>query len=267
MSKLRKKNKFEDEPEASQSWLITYSDLVTLLLTFFVLLFSMATIDAQKFEEIAYSLRSAFQHNSNGEEFNVNSGEDIIKMFEENYTSDDESSQNNDPAMRKEQEQKIIEAAKTIEAKKLQKVKEKLEEEIERLNLGNYVKVIEEKHLIILRLDSVILFDLGKADIKPSGREILEKLGSMLKELDNEIMVQGHTDNLPINTALFPSNWELSTKRATNVVRFLIETCGLDPAKLTATGNAEYKPIRPNDSEENRQKNRRIDIVIDKQYN
>lgn len=266
MSKLRKKNKFEDEPEASQSWLITYSDLVTLLLTFFVLLFSMATIDAQKFEEIAYSLRSAFQHNSNGEEFNVNSGEDIIKMFEENYTSDDDSSQNNDPAMRKEQEQKIIEAAKTIEAKKLQKVKEKLEEEIERLNLGNYVKVIEEKHLIILRLDSVILFDLGKADIKPSGREILEKLGSMLKELDNEIMVQGHTDNLPINTALFPSNWELSTKRATNVVRFLIEACGLDPAKLTATGNAEYKPIRPNDSEENRQKNRRIDIVIDKQY-
>ncbi|MGI6776906.1 MAG: flagellar motor protein MotB [Acetivibrionales bacterium] len=255
-----------EEPEEGASWMTTYSDLVTLLLTFFVMLFSMATIDAQKFEQIAYSLRTAFQSNAAGDEFNVNSGKDLVKLFEENTAIDVEDSEyNNEPtAMKGEQE--VIDTARRVEAQKLEKVIEELEEEISRHNLGNFVKVIEEKHMVILRIDSVILFDLGKADIKTSGRDILEKLGNMLNELDNDIVVQGHTDNLPIDTFLFPSNWELSTKRATNVVRFLIETCDLDPSKLTATGNAEFRPIRPNDTEENRQKNRRIDIVIDKKY-
>jgi chemotaxis protein MotB len=110
----------------------------------------------------------------------------------------------------------------------------------------------------------LILFDLGSADIKIDGRNVLKKLGVMLKNLDNEIVIQGHTDNIPINTEIYPTNWELSTKRATNVVLFLIDECGLDPTKLTASGNGEFRPIAPNNSEINRQKNRRIDIVIKK---
>jgi len=89
-------------------------------------------------------------------------------------------------------------------------------------------------------------------------------MGELLKELDSDAVVQGHTDNLPINTMLFPTNWELSTKRATNVVLFLIDECTLKPQKLTATGNGEFKPVAPNDTEVNRQKNRRIDVVIQK---
>jgi len=92
--------------------------------------------------------------------------------------------------------------------------------------------------------------------------EIIEKVGVILKSLDTEIIVQGHADDRPINTPVFPSNWELSTKRATNVVKFLIDKCGLEEKNLTAAGNAEFKPIAPNDSEYNMQKNRRIDIVI-----
>jgi chemotaxis protein MotB len=110
----------------------------------------------------------------------------------------------------------------------------------------------------------VLLFDLGSADIKPYGVEVLLKLGKLLAELDNDIMIQGHTCDLPINTREFPSNWELSTRRATNVTKFFIEKCGLKPEKLGATGFAEFKPLKPNDSEANRQQNRRIDIVIDK---
>ena len=132
------------------------------------------------------------------------------------------------------------------------------------MELDDYVKVIDEKTHLTLRIDSVILFDLGKADIKDSGKEALQKIGELLKELDNGAVIQGHTDNLPINTLLFPTNWELSTKRATNVVLFLIAESGVDPTKLTATGNGEFRPIAPNDTEENRQKNRRIDIVIEK---
>jgi len=264
----RNRKKSEEAAEGAPEWLLTYSDLVTLLLTFFVLLFSMATIDKQKFEEIANSLRSTFMRNSNGELLNQNKGKNLISIIEENSAVDQEQSQvNNDPSMKKEQEQNETKEAKETEKlkeQKLEKVKKQVEEAIKKLELKDYVSIIEEKYSLILRLDSVILFDLGSADIKASGKDILLKLGNMLKELDNDIMIQGHTDNIPINTTLFPTNWELSTKRATNVVLFLVDNCGLNPEKLTATGSGEFKPIRPNDTEENRQKNRRIDIVIDR---
>lgn len=264
MSRFRR-NKTEVSSEGTPEWLLTYSDLVTLLLTFFVMLFSMATIDKQKFEEIAISLRSSFLNISNGEMFATNKGKDIFAVLERNNAVDEgKFESNNDPEMKKLHEKQLVEAAKAMKAQKLENVKKQVEEAIIKLNLGEYVRIIEEKELVILRLDSVILFDLGSADITDSGKKILKKLGTMLKELDNDIMIQGHTDNLPINTREFPTNWELSTKRATNVVRFLIDRCGLEPSKLTATGNSEYKPIRTNDTEENRQKNRRIDIVIDK---
>ena len=124
------------------------------------------------------------------------------------------------------------------------------------------MSVIEGEKTITLRLNSVILFDSGRADIKASGMDILRKTGALLKNMDNDVVIQGHTDNLPINTLLFPSNWELSTKRATNIVMFLIDQCGADPTRLTATGNGEFRPIVQNNNEKNRQKNRRIDIVV-----
>jgi chemotaxis protein MotB len=107
---------------------------------------------------------------------------------------------------------------------------------------------------------------LGKADIKDSGKEVLDRLSTLLAELGNDILIQGHADDLPINTVLFPSNWELSTKRATNVVKYLVDFCNLPPEKLTATGNGEFRPIKPNDTPENRQENRRVDIVIADDY-
>ena len=265
---LNKKSRTEDPPEGPAEWLLTYSDLVTLLLTFFVLLFSMATIDKQKFIEIANSLRSAFQSNSNGEQLNVNKGKDLINLIERNNAVDDaaQSQTNDDPAMRKDQvlESEIEKIAEAIKEQKLQDVKEKIEKAVEKLGLQEYVTIVEEKYSLILRINSVILFDLGSADIKPYGVDVLVKLGKFLSELDNDIMIQGHTCDLPINTKEFPSNWELSTKRATNVAKFIIEKCGLKPEKLGATGFAEFKPLKPNDGEANRQQNRRIDIVIDK---
>lgn len=260
-----KRKRTEEASEGAPEWLLTYSDLVTLLLTFFIMLFSMATIDKQKFVEVANSLRSRFMNSSNGELLFENNGTDLISLFPENNNVGQENAEfNNDPDKKTEQEKQILQVAEQMKAEKLKDVKKKIEEAIVKLELGQYVSLIEEKHMLILRIDSVILFDLGSADIKDSGKVILEKLGMMMKDLDNEIVIQGHTDNLPINTLLFPTNWELSTKRATNVVLFLIDRCKLNPVKLTATGNGEFKPIKPNDTEANRQKNRRIDIVIDK---
>lgn len=231
----RRKRGNGNQEEGAAEWLLTYSDMVTLLLTFFVMLFSMATVDTQKFIQLSNSLRSAFLYESKGDDFlRNNSGKDFVGIT----------------AAEKE--------------KKLRNAVQKITEEMERLEISEYVSIIEEQESLVLRFDSVVLFDLGKADILPSGKQVLMKLGDILKELDNEIVIEGHTDNLPINTVLFPTNWELSTKRATNVVIFFVENSGLDPVKLTASGRGEFKPIKPNDTEENRSKNRRIDIIIQK---
>lgn len=240
------------------SWLTTYSDLVTLLLCFFILLFSMAIVDKKKFDEVSLSLRTAF---SGGTSVMKSSDGDTmitITPFEDGKQILDELENNT-----KDQEEQYEidgDAAAKLETIKIAKVN--IQELIDQMGLNENIKVIEEESRIILRMDSIILFDSGSAEMKSTAIPIVEKMGQILKTLDTEILVQGHADDRPIHTALYPSNWELSTKRATNVVRFFVEECEMKEEHLTAAGNAEFKPIAPNDTEYNRQKNRRIDIVI-----
>ncbi|NLI57408.1 MAG: OmpA family protein [Clostridium sp.] len=258
----RKYQMEEEKTQGAPEWMTTYSDMVTLLLCFFVLLYSMAVIDQQKFEQVAESLRSAFL-SSGGEMFDDNSGAKVIDIMNGSEGGDlSKSNIEDDKDLDEETLAGMIEAQKKKE--KIDEFIEEVREYIEDMELAEHVKVIEEEEQVILRIDSVILFDLGKADIKESGKDTLREVGKLLKEIDSEVVVQGHTDNLPINTTLFPTNWELSTKRATNVVLFLVDESDMDPLKLTATGNGEFRPIAPNDTPENRQKNRRVDIVVDK---
>ena len=114
----------------------------------------------------------------------------------------------------------------------------------------------------MVRLADRVLFDLGKADLRPDARRVLDALAGVLAELPNPVRVEGHTDDLPINNERFPSNWELSTARATTVVRYFIEHHGMDPRRFSAAGYGEYHPLVPNTSAANRQKNRRVDVVI-----
>lgn len=241
---MRRKRRAKEDSGSASSWLTTYSDLVTLLMCFWVLLYSMSILDLKKFEALKSSLRSAFT----GEVsiLPVHDGDSVISItpYEDNEPDTGDSG---DDAQKRES----IEDAKAD-----------IQGLVDKMGLNENIKVLEEETMIILRMDSLILFDTGKADIKSSAEEIIEKVGVILESLDTEITVQGHADDRPINTPIFPSNWELSTKRATNVVKFLIERCGLKEKNLTAAGNAEFKPIAPNDTEYNMQKNRRIDIVI-----
>lgn len=264
MSK-RKKRGVPEASEGAPEWMVTYSDMVTLLLTFFIMMFSMATIDNKKFLQVAYSLRSTFMHKSDGEMFNYNTGKDIISVTpSDNGKTQEKFEFDIKTGLLSSMEDNPLNILDEIKQKKLEDVLKEIETEIENLNLGEYITIIDHHQYLILRFDSIILFDLGKAEILPSGKEILLKLGDILKKLDNGINIEGHTDNLPINTLLFPSNWELSTKRATNVVLLMVEQSKLNPSKLVASGRGEFKPIRPNNSEENRSKNRRIDIIIEK---
>ena len=276
----RRKNR--EESSGGGSWLTTYSDLATLLLCFFVLLFSMAVVDRQKVTKAALSIRAAFLGENGSSIFDLSEGNTLISLTQ--YINDmdlteridrgpEEESEEADQAEGEEGTGETEETGDTGETEGetgetgeevggMGTLKADIQGLIDAMGLNENIRVIDEGTRVILRMDSVILFDTGKADIKPSAKPIIEKIGEILKTLDTEIQVQGHADDRPINTPEFPSNWELSTKRATNVVKFLIDECGVDPKNLTATGNAEFRPVAPNDSEYNRQKNRRIDIAI-----
>lgn len=284
---MGRKKKVE-ESSGGASWLTTYSDLVTLLLCFFVLLFSMAIVDKQKFEKVALSVRAAFA-GSGMETFDqktgdtmlsltpFDNGEDILDEYDRGPGEEDDPG---DGDVNEDEEPGGLNGEEAVEQGNngnegveigngedqgegnISAFKIDIQGLIDKMGLNENIKVIDEGTKVILRMDSVILFDTGSAELKTSARPVIKKIGEILKTLDNEIQVQGHADDRPINTREFPSNWELSTKRATNVVKFLIDECDISQKNLTATGNAEFRPIVPNDSEYNRQKNRRIDIAI-----
>lgn len=251
MSKSKRNEPEEEQDEGTPAWMVTYSDLVTLLLTFFILLFSMATLDKQKFIDVAESLRNSFMHTGGGEMFDTNKGKNMMAIMDNNNgfaTQPKEGdSTDGDNGKRKATMEDVV---------------KELEKTIEEENIGNNVKLLETEDKVILRIDSVILFDSGEADIKKSGLSVLDKIGKMLRKLDNNIIVEGHTDNVPIHSLLYPSNWELSAKRSINVVLFLTGQSEIPSEQLTSAASGEFKPILPNDSEANRAKNRRIDIVL-----
>ncbi len=243
------------------NWLTTYGDLMTNLLCFFILLFSMATIDNQKYEEIANSLRSAFQGQASGSELRSNMGKSILTI---NFVNPDDTGkkQVDNQKYIENAEEIIIDDTEKIQKEKLQRARDQLRSGIIDLGLSELVEVIDEKDYLLVRLNAQVLFEPGSAEILEEGRKTLDLLGKSIVPLENEIMVIGHTDTVPINTPLFPSNWELSTKRATNVVHYLVDSLGIDPKRLTSAGNGEFKPVGDNRTVEGRQKNRRIELMI-----
>ncbi len=157
-------------------------------------------------------------------------------------------------------------ALKEKELAALHSTQDELVEGLKQEIADRQVEVEQVRDRLRVHMVDEILFDSGEATLKPAGVAVLKKVGSILKKTENRtIEVQGHTDNVPIRGALakrFPTNWELSAARATNVARFLQDEAGLDPARLSATADSEYKPKAPNDTEEGRRQNRRIEILL-----
>ena len=225
----RKKN----EESKSDRWLVTYSDLVTLLLCFFVLLFSFSEIDAQKFRTIISSFQGAK---------GVLDGGKAIYNNQKTEISDEDLEED------------------------LEKLKELLEEYAESIGLGSEITLSTEERGLIIRFMDNVLFDSGKADLKPESILILKSVAEILNGeefKDKLIKVEGHTDTDPIiNSSRFPTNWELSATRSTNVLRYLVESESIDGNRISSSGYSYYRPIAPNDTAENKAKNRRVDMVI-----
>jgi len=221
----------------SLRWLLTYADMITLLMAFFIMLYSMSILNLNKFRQVAISIKSGFGGLVAGQ------GRSVLG-------STGQFGVNPSP----------IEGDTTgVPFRMVQQIERFVKEK----ELSKLVKLrVEERGLVVSLVTSEILFAAGRADLSPKARSILREIGRILLQAPNPIQVEGHTCDLPIASNTYRSNWELSTARATNVVRYLIEKVGLPPERLSAAGYADTKPLVPNTSEPNRSINRRVDIVI-----
>lgn len=227
--------------KGAPEWMNTYGDMVTLLMCFFVLLFAFSSIDAQKFEAVMKSFQGSAGVLSGGK--SLSEAPMVFDAMPENQTSNNE----------------------VIEQNQLENLKEKLEEYLSENDMESEVTLELESKGLIIRFKDNVLFDPGRATIKPESTAIIDFLGDLLlsEELVNEeIRVEGHTDNVPNISALYPTNWELSTGRATNVVKYFVEEIGMTPMRISAAGYSEYRPIDTNDTAAGRAANRRVDIVV-----
>jgi len=239
---MARKKKQDDGGLTGDEWLATYSDCITLVLTFFILLYSMSTVDAEKVKAIS-------------EAFSIMTGQEADTILEfQQYDG-------NQPVIGGETKYEDLgeESSEEVQSKMYDKVKEYLEEN--QLN-ASIADVTSDERGIIIELRDNVLFETGKASLIAQSTEVLDKINALISTLPNKIIIEGHTDNIPISNSQFPSNWELSTIRATTVVRYFTETCGQDPARISAAGYGEYKPIVENTTDENRAKNRRVNILI-----
>lgn len=242
----------------SERWLITYADLITLLMIFFVIMYAMSKVDVAKYESLSKALQLQFNDGPSiipkgtgimGEAIPGESkaGE---KLQKEPESHQPESNRSNS----EEREQK---------EQNLQNLLKVVQQYISDEHLQDQVSATDTPRGIAITLNDLLLFDLGKAELKQGAFPILEKLASLFPKLNSKVSIEGHTDDLPLATgSLYQDNWGLSQARSVSVIRYFVNTAKLESDTFISSAYADTKPVSPNDSELNRQKNRRVEIVV-----
>lgn len=223
-----------DDGGGSPAWMTTFGDMMTLLLVFFVLLYSFSSMDVEKFQGFISALQSQLGILDSGKTITENPNIDAGTLGQD-----------------------YAQAPQNI-----QQIMRELNNYIKRNNLGDRVNVENKRKGLVISLTGEILYEQGRAEIREQGIEVLAMISDILIDIPNDIMIEGHTDDVPIRTNEFPSNWELSTARAVNVIKFLIEERDFEPARLSAAGYSEYRPVADNDNPEGRAENRRVEVVV-----
>lgn len=261
---MAKKKKEEAPAPGSPAWMATFGDLMNLLLCFFVMLFSMSTIDAQKFELMAASFSKNFSVLSGGASA---IGDGILVsngVSQLNELDDYINSMGKTPDAEETNE---LEAFAEEQVKASEELSEKVEEAVEEQQLDKEVDIDFTSQYVLLTMNGALLFDSGSDQIREEALPILDKVGMILERYaESTIEIEGHTDNVPISNARFANNDELSSFRALSVFNYLIETTNLDPAMIKHSGRGEYVPVADNSTEEGRAKNRRVEIKIYHSY-
>ncbi len=230
-SNLRKRKSEEKlETAGMMRWLLTYADMITLMLALFIILFSMSNISRVKVQQFAKQVSAGFDNT-----WSVNQPPNGGANGEQSF-----------------------DASSSIPA-----IQRELEKFVKQNHLERQVQVhMDHRGLVVTLLSDKSYYDSGSAELRPQTQKTLDGIYSFLKKNSNLIRIEGFTDNVPIHTATYPTNWELSTARAVNVTRYLIEHDGLSPTRVSAAGYGEFKPRNTNSTEADRQQNRRVDIVL-----
>ena len=238
MSAPSKRKSPPAESHGDERWVISYADLVTLLLGFFIILYSTSKVDADKFKMFAFGL---------GEAFNVD-----VRSGQPGGSPIHDGGRGLLPGPLN---------SGTID-RDLVRVQSEVDARADGAGVGGQLIVTRQDDNIVIRLPNQLLFASASADIRPEAAPLLQVAASVIAELPHQVRVEGHTDNVPVGTDRYPTNWELSSARATAVLRYLIEPGHVSPARTTATGYAEYRPVASNNTPEGRAANRRADIVL-----
>lgn len=291
----KKKEEFKLPPGTPAPWMSTFSDMMTLLMCFFVLLFSMSTVDAAKFEEVAKSFQSTFSvfqggAQAIGDGILISAGVSQLNQLDEyinstgrtadsNVTTNEleESTAKNSMSeqmkeaaealgMSQEEIEQLEESLAQIEAEKLElsdELAENIEESLAESMMSDIVDVEFTGDYVLLTLDGAFLFDSGRADLKADAIPVLDKIGVILaKYADSGIEIEGHTDSVPLNGGRYENNDVLSSYRALAVFDYLVDNAAIDPSTVKHSGRGEYVPIADNSTPEGRAKNRRVEIKI-----
>lgn len=229
---LRKRINREMNPVGGPVWLTTFNDLVTLLMVFFVLLFSMGTIDVKRYKHFQNALQSAMGTLYAGKHAPIGTP---LNRHEDTTDSTETMVQKNNDG-----------------------------NQLENLETTEGIEAVYTPKGIQLTLNDSLLFTSGSAEITGPGKALLLRISRVIKPLERHIRVEGHTDNIPIQTNRYPSNWELSTERAINVVQIFIQAGGILPQHLSAVGYGDVKPKASNDTAHSRSRNRRVEIILER---
>lgn len=267
MLALKRKKKHEDHVD--ESWLIPYADILTLLLALFIVLFAASEVNSEKFQEISDTFNKELQGGTGilENQSAIETFEDTSKLAEPNDADPTEGEATTPP---EEEEQKIELTAEEIEQlalaedyKELAAIQDKVKAYIVERNMEDKLEAELTSKGLVLKIKDGVLYGSGSADISEGAGAIVEEISKMLvTDPPRSIFIEGHTDNIPSNSAAFPSNWELSSARAINFMKILLENDDLDPRKFSATGFAEHQPIAGNDTVEGRAENRRVEVLI-----
>ncbi len=243
----RKKRHPKHEEENGEAWLLPYSDLMTLLLALFIALFAMSQTDQQKMNAMAQAFSSAF--NTGGPSFFDKMGPNDGRSAEIPSTEDKGNS------------------AYLQENRALEQMQKQLEQYIEQNRLQDELSTELTEDGLMIRIKEKALFSSGSADLLPESQKIGPVIAGLLAPMNERVIITGHTDNVPISTAQFPSNWELSAIRAINFMKYIIsQDSRLNPVRFASSGCSEYRPVASNDTEEGRAKNRRVEVLIARTY-
>jgi len=235
-----------EEDKGAPRWVVTFGDLMSLLLCFFVLLLSFSEMDRQKYKMVAGSMAKAFGIQRETKAYDSPKGATIVSLsFDQDLVP-----------QHKREEYIALQAMEALG----EELKKALEGKLK--GLEDKVEIEVNGNQTMIRLQGGATFDSGRARIKPSMVPILDEIGRRLKTTDGDIIVAGHTDNVPIYGGRYESNLKLSIGRAAEVAEFMIDQVGIPPERISTMGFGKYRPAYTNDTEEGREKNRRVEIVL-----